>query len=441
VLSLQTRTAGWENASVTLTSSNAVSPAERVSKVLYGGLPYLVLASSTIIAAVSAAKPGSPHVLITAGLAVLAGVWLIFPLIVLPTWPRHRVSITIFYVGLLVIAAVLLTRSGAYALFAALGYTYAVSLLPPRFIVWAVTATALTTAIGQSLSPDSRSLGSRYLLAVDIAVPLIFVGWYIGRQSERRSEVIAELEALNRRLEDALKENVGLHAQLLQQAREAGMMEERQRMAREIHDTTAQGLAGIVTQLQAADLSADDHGARQRHLGNAMRLARQSLAETRRSMRAMPPGVLEASPLPEALGIIVSEWSALHDAVAELTVTGTWAKLDPEIEVTLLRAAQEALANVGKHARATRVRLTLTYFDDLVSLDVRDDGVGFDPEPASPAPGGSPGSGGVGLIGMRARLERLAGTLNIESAPGAGCALSASVPALGPDAPGQRDAS
>jgi hypothetical protein len=98
--------------------------------------------------------------------------------------------------------------------------------------------------------------------------------------------------------------------------------------------------------------------------------------------------------------------------------------LHPEIEVTLLRVAQEALANVAKHAGAAHAWVTLSYMEDVVTLDVRDDGAGFDR--AEPNPAG----GGFGLIAMRQRVNRLAGQLEIESEPGAGTAVSASLPAI-----------
>jgi signal transduction histidine kinase len=104
----------------------------------------------------------------------------------------------------------------------------------------------------------------------------------------------------------------------------------------------------------------------------------------------------------------------------------------PEIEVALLRTAQEALANVAKHAEASRVGLTLSYMQDLVTLDVRDDGVGFDIRPRYHARNGSSNgqSGGFGLAAMQQRVEGVAGTLQVESEPRAGTAISASVPAI-----------
>jgi signal transduction histidine kinase len=217
--------------------------------------------------------------------------------------------------------------------------------------------------------------------------------------------------AQRERLEAALRENAGLHAQLVAQAREAGMLDERARLAREIHDTLAQGLIGIVTQLEAA--GQDDHD---RHVAAAARLARESLTEARRSVQALRPQPLEDARLPDALAQVAGVWAQLNGVAVETTTTGAPRPLPVDVEATLLRTAQEALANVAKHASASRVGLTLSYMDGLVTLDIRDDGVG----------GATPG-GGFGLTGMRERLDGVRGTLAIESEAGAGTALSASV--------------
>jgi signal transduction histidine kinase len=111
---------------------------------------------------------------------------------------------------------------------------------------------------------------------------------------------------------------------------------------------------------------------------------------------------------------------------ARLVTTGAAQPLLPEIEATLLRTAQEALANVAQHAAAARVTLTLSYLDDLVTLDVRDDGAGFDPALSRT----TAYDGGYGLTAMRERVQRIAGTLEVESEPGAGTAISACVPAI-----------
>ena len=139
--------------------------------------------------------------------------------------------------------------------------------------------------------------------------------------------------------------------------------------------------------------------------------------------------MLAEARLPDAIGDLARRWAQLNGVDAALTTTGDARPLHPDVEVALLRTAQEALANVAKHARAGRVGLTLSYLEDLVILDVRDDGAGF--EPAARRPTGSP-DGGFGLTGMRHRVQRLAGRLEIESQPGAGTVVSATVPAIPP---------
>jgi hypothetical protein len=154
---------------------------------------------------------------------------------------------------------------------------------------------------------------------------------------------------------------------------------------------------------------------------NAQSARRQEMIEELAHTNAK----LEAA-LPEALADVVTGWAEITGVAAELITTGTARPLLPEIEATLLRTAQEALANVGKHANASRVALTLSYMEDLVTLDVRDDGAGFDPA----APLAESYDGGYGLAAMRERLLRIAGALEVESEPGAGTAISAFAPAI-----------
>lgn len=141
-------------------------------------------------------------------------------------------------------------------------------------------------------------------------------------------------------------------------------------------------------------------------------------------MQNLSPVALAEASLPEALKKLVAEWSAEAGVRAEFTVTGTAEPLHDEVEATLLRIAQEALANTGRHAAASRVGVTLSYMDDEMTLDVRDDGRGFDPLALPPRST----DGGFGLGGMCARAERIAGTVAVESEPGHGTAVSARVP-------------
>ncbi|MGH3153582.1 MAG: sensor histidine kinase, partial [Streptosporangiaceae bacterium] len=192
-----------------------------------------------------------------------------------------------------------------------------------------------------------------------------------------------------------------------------------------------------------------DPAAWRRHFDAATRLARDSLSEARRSVHELRPEPLETARLSDALADVAGRWSELHGIPVQVTTTGTVLPMRPEAEVALLRTEQEALTNVAKHAHATRVGVTLSYLDDEVALDVRDDGQGFDPQQlcaatrgrqtaigtanGSPAPGaGEPASGGFGLVAMRQRIEGLSGTLQVESEPGFGTGISARVPAEGP---------
>lgn len=215
---------------------------------------------------------------------------------------------------------------------------------------------------------------------------------------------------------------------LVEQARRSGELGERKRLAHEIHDTLTQGFASIVMNLEAAEGSLErDPASARRHLGEARRTARENLAEARRIVRALQPEALEEAPLPEALRRLAEKWSERSSATASVTVTGAPRPLSPEAEVTLLRAAQEALTNIRKHARASRAVLTLSYMEDRVALDIRDDGVGIDPDGMHAVLDEGRASG-FGLKAMRERAERSGGALLVESEPGRGTTLVVELP-------------
>ena len=216
---------------------------------------------------------------------------------------------------------------------------------------------------------------------------------------------------------------------LVEQAQQTGVSQERQRLAHEIHDTLAQGFTSIVMNLEAAEgLLPSDSGPVQQYLEQARSIARDSLAEARRLVWALRPESLGRSSLPEALADLAERWSGEGAATASTTVIGTPQSLAPELEVTLLRVAQEALTNCRKYAQATQVGITLSYTNNLVTLHVQDDGVGFDPAQLSTAEPGAHSTGGFGLMGMRERVEQLRGTLLIESEPGRGTTLMVAIP-------------
>ncbi|GIG69144.1 sensor histidine kinase [Phytomonospora endophytica] len=197
-----------------------------------------------------------------------------------------------------------------------------------------------------------------------------------------------------------------------------GVLEERTRLAREIHDTLAQGLSGIVLLLQNADRSWGTGKARE-HVRLAEDMAARNLAEARAFVRDLSVDV----PLLDALTALAAETGAVSGADVRVHVEGDLGDLPPETSATLLRVAQGALANVREHARARNAVVTVSRIGDHVNLDVRDDGTGFDPAATAPEPGR-----GYGLSAMRERAAALDGYFAVETAPGDGTAVSVSIP-------------
>jgi signal transduction histidine kinase len=229
--------------------------------------------------------------------------------------------------------------------------------------------------------------------------------------------------------------NLRLAARAAERGRATGVLAERQRLAHEIHDTLAQGFTSIVTQLEAADqVLATAPDVARGHLDRARRTARDSLGEARRTVEALRPAPLERATLPEALRDVVERWRAGHDDDIEVAVAvdGQPSAGSRDTDAALLRVAQEALTNVARHARASRVDLTLSYLDDLVLLDIQDDGVGFT---VDGDPRGSVESGGYGLLAMRERMAGVGGALVVESAPGDGTTIAARVKQPGVNGP------
>ncbi|QHA06934.1 sensor histidine kinase [Streptomyces broussonetiae] len=332
------------------------------------------------------------------------------------------------------IAFVLTWANPFFAFYAVTGYYTAGRELSRRLVVPGLFLTAVTMA-GSEIGgwpPHGLVLWLGFFLVLAINMGMVSVFTRFAEQEQTRlsvqADTIAELERTNKALQLALDENAALHAQLLAQAREAGVADERRRLAAEIHDTIAQGLTGIIAQLQVV-ANAPDLDTARTHLERASTLARHSLGEARRSVHNLVPVALAADGLPQALTQTVAEWGERTGVRAEFTVTGTAEQLHDEISATLLRIGQEALSNAARHARATRVGVTLSFMGDEVTLDIRDDGTGFDPAAVPPRTR----AGGFGLDGMRARAERVAGSLTLESEPGHGTAVSARVPLVRDD--------
>lgn len=382
--------------------------------------PHVTLLISLVVS-VTASEVSGPSRAGTLAIAALATLWVTaLHTTASPTRRQHPRHALVYVIGLLGWAWLLMLRDPAFFIFAITGFLHAAPLRPKPLVFVGTGATSLLilwiTWGGFPRPTLQESVG--FLAVFVIQTALIGLGLVSG---DKLVEVSEGRRRTVQRLEATLAENEGLHAQLVAQAREAGVTDERQRMAREIHDTLAQNLTGVITQLEAAQQSRRDTEALDRHLRHAAELAREGLAEARRSVAALTPGALEHGRLHDALAELAQGWSERTGISAEVTTTGAGDALPVDAEVALLRVAQESLANVAKHASATRVGVTLSSLGSSVSLDVRDDGRGFDPATVGE-------EGGFGLTSMRQRIEDLDGTLTVETEPGAGTAVSVTVP-------------
>jgi signal transduction histidine kinase len=201
-------------------------------------------------------------------------------------------------------------------------------------------------------------------------------------------------------------------------------LRERERVAADMHDTAEQALTGVSYQLAIADRLQDTDPQRGReHLQLAKQLLSQSREDVRQSVWNLRAQTLNGRPLAEVLRDIAAGLSAKHDTDAEVRVTGSESAIPERVAGHLVLLARESMTNAIKHADPDKILLTLAFGDDTVELTVEDDGRGFDP---ATAPG--MGEGHMGLQGMRERVKRLDGALHIDSQPGHGTTIRATVP-------------
>lgn len=380
-------------------------------------IPWVMLAVAGILAQLGEQSAGDRTWSI--GLVAIAGLW---------TWltfsrqgppsTQSQISLRIYFVGFVLIAVVMVVHEPVFLVYAVTGFFHA-SLLRPWALAFAGLAATSMLVYSGIVVPDGGPVDwGIYLALVVFQTCAVGFGLYAGARltdvADRRRLAIEELET-------ARVENEGLHVQLVAQAREAGVLDERERMAREMHDTIAQGLAGVITQIEAVRQNWGNDVEMRRHLDNAADLARHSLTEARRAVYAIRPAVLEDHRLPDAIRGVATGWSEVTGVPVLVRTTGEPHPLPVDVEVVLLRVAQESLANVQKHADASRVAITLSYMEDSVALDTRDDGVGFDPD-------WSVGGSHFGLGVMRHRTDALGGAMHVESAPGEGTAVSVRIP-------------
>ncbi|QYF88651.1 sensor histidine kinase [Arthrobacter sp. PAMC25284] len=217
-----------------------------------------------------------------------------------------------------------------------------------------------------------------------------------------------------------LHEEVSLaQGRLADSERRAGTVEERERVSREIHDTVTQGLASSLLLLEAANRSWPSPSAREDVL-NASGMLRRNLADTRSLVHELASPGLDTAPLPDALRLAAVQYVP----GVRLLVTGGPRPVPADIRHALLRVVQSAAANIKLHAAAANATVTLGFLPDAVTLDVFDDGAGFNPESLAPPSG----AGGYGLRAMRQRVEQLGGVFSVESSPGEGTIVAAQLP-------------
>ncbi|WP_371568816.1 sensor histidine kinase [Streptomyces canus] len=287
------------------------------------------------------------------------------------------------------------------------------ALVPQCFMTlrmrWAPTAVAvinLAPVAGWALlwRPSEQDVFFNGLFAVVTLVFSVAVGSYVIRiieQSQERAALIAELDTSRHEVSRLSAAH--------------GALTERQRMAREIHDTLAQGFTSLLMLIQAVEAELDyDMPQARRHLALMDETARLNLAEARALVTDGTPADLDGATLPDALFRLTARHSA------KLAVTGQVRPLPAGAEVVALRSCQEALTNCRKHAGSSAtVTIDLDYADESLTLSVRDDGHGFDPGAACD---------GYGLAGLRARATEVGGTVRVHSAPGGGTRVTVRLP-------------
>lgn len=363
-----------------------------------------LLGVATALALVDRASrgAGSGRMLLYAALAALwIHLWVGHLRVVLGG-TRSRLTLPLALAGAAVVALLVLQSASFLVVAIPSVGSFFVALPVPWAALCAVAMGTVVDVAVRRLGTETHTEGVLFAMAAVRILGIIAFGVIIKtvvERSEERRQLLETLAAAERR---------------------AGMLEERARLAREIHDTLAQGFAGIVVHLEAADVAVHrPAGELRANLRLALDVARDSLVEARRMMAELRPELLEAQALAAAVERVCAEWSQRTGIPSRVQVTGTATALGRDAEVALLRATQEALNNVRKHAQARSVAVTLSYMDAIVAVDVGDDGRGFAPDAAE----------GFGLRAMRERVERLGGLVVLESDAGRGTTLNVSLPA------------
>jgi len=290
-----------------------------------------------------------------------------------------------------------------------LPFSWAIATL--SLVVIALITVTIAQGSGDVSLTISRA-GGTLATGIMIGTVMLYIH-HVNRDAAIRARLLRQLDEAQR--------------DLAERAKEAGVQEERQRLARDIHDTLAQGFVSVIRHLEAIELSfGSGDSARDAmrdaapHLAHAQSVSRSSLAEIRRLVWALRPPQLAESTLGAAIERIVTQWSEASGVAATCSVDRLPA-LHPDADVIFLRAAQEAMSNVARHAHATRVAVALQCVDQVVLLSVEDDGRGL-------IDANTVGAGKVGLAGMRERVRRFGGHVLIESSADAGTSITVVIP-------------
>jgi NarL family two-component system sensor histidine kinase YdfH len=334
-----------------------------------------------------------------------------------PLWAMRQPQAVIYLLvqAALAFTLTMLVQNAAliFGLFAALIGVTVGMLGRTRRMLLAIVLEVGLSALAFVLVAGSVSLGE---WALSIGPVVVFVIVYVVMY-------VRELEA-REKAQRALRDLDAAHRQLTEyaaQVEDLTLANERQRMARELHDTLAQGLAGLVLQLEAIDshLSRGNTPKAQAITQQAMERARSTLADARRAIDDLRSGEGADIDLETAVRAEADRFTAASGLPCKLSIELP-PSLSEDVRECARRVVSEALTNIARYAQAQHTAVSLRPIDQALAIEVRDDGVGFDPAQI--------GAGHYGLIGLRERARFIGGTLNIESAPGQGTTLRVRLP-------------
>lgn len=358
------------------------------------------------------AQMGRAMVWATAVMVVILAWRLVLEAVLARSRPGSALVVSLYTVHVALTITVIAFNPLA-CIYAFVGYLDSYRFVAGRQLYALIPTTALLMAVGQAGGFD-MVVGAPLLFA-GIAAVNLFLAMLMLYLSLVRERETAEREQTLAALQQATSRNQALQEELLRQARESGVDEERARLSREIHDTVAQGLVGVIRQLETVggDLEAEAR----RRVAIAEEAARDCLVEARRAVEALAPQQLTEAGTAHGLGELVARWARTHRIVA--TFDADEAPCHGAHAAVLIRVAQEALANVSRHSGAGTVTVTLSGSENEQSLQVTDDGRGFDAETVTR---------GHGLANMAQRVEAVGGRLRVSSHEDAGTTVIATVP-------------